>query len=58
MFNDYPQTPTHQPGADSYPVFASLRTMEGKKKGLRISFALFRRNYLPEGRVNELVATI
>ena len=58
MSNEYPQTTTHQPGAHSYPKFASLRTMEGKKKGFRISFALFRRNYLLEGRVNETVATI
>ena len=58
MSNQYPQTTNHRPGTDSYPVFASVRTMESKKKGLRISLALFRRNYLPEGRVNETHATI
>ena len=58
MSNQYPQTTNHQPGTDSYPVFASLRTMESKKKGLLISLALIRINYLPDGRVNETVATV
>ena len=58
MSNQYPQPTTHQPRRDSYPVFSSLRTMDMKRKGLRISFAFFQRNYLPEGRVNETVATI
>ena len=38
-------------------MFSSLRTMDSKKKGLRISFAFFQRNYLPDGRVKETVAT-
>ena len=56
--NQYPQPTTHQPTADSYPVFSSLRTMNSKRKGLRVSFAFFQRNYLPDGRVNETVATV
>ena len=32
--------------------------MEKKKKILRVSFALFQRNDLSEGRVNETVATV
>ena len=58
MSNQYPQTTTHQPRTDSHPVFPSLRRMDSKKKGLRISFAFFQRKYLPDGRVNETVATV
>ena len=32
--------------------------MDSKRKGLRVSFAFFRRNYLQDGRVNETVATV
>ena len=56
--NQYPQPTTHQHRTDSYPVFSSLRTMNSKRKGLRVSFAFFQRNYLPDGRVNETVATV
>ena len=56
--NQYPQPTTHQPRTDSYPVFSSLRTMNSKRKGLRVSFAFFQRNYLPDGRKNETVATV
>ena len=56
--NQYSQPTTHQPRTDSYPVFSSLRTMNSKGKGLRVSFAFFQRNYLPDGRVNETVATL
>ena len=52
------QPTTHQPRTDSYPVFSSLRTMNSKRKRLRFSFAFFQRNYLPEGQVNETVATV
>ena len=58
LFNQYPQTTTQQPSADSYPVFSSLRTMNSKRKGLRVSFAFFHRNYLPDGRMNERVAKV
>ena len=54
--NQYPQPTTHQPRTDSYPVFSSLRTMNSKRKCLRVSFAFFQRNNLPDGRVNETVA--
>ena len=56
--NQYPQPTTHQPRTDSYPVFSSLRTMNSKRKGLRVSFAFLQRNYLPDGRKNETVATV
>ena len=56
--NQYPQPTTHHPRTDSYPVFSSLRMMNSKRKGLRVSFAFFQRNYLPGGRVNETVATV
>ena len=55
MFNQYPQPTTQQLRTDSYPEFSSLRTMDSKRKGLRVSFAFFRRKYLPDGRVNETV---
>ena len=58
MSNHYPQPITHQSRTDSYPVFSSLWTMASKRKGLRVSFAFFQRNYLSDGRVNETVATI
>ena len=58
MFNQYPQPTTQQPRADSYPVFSSLRTMNSEKKGLRVSFGFFQRNYLPDGRMNETVAKV
>ena len=57
MSNQYPLPTTHQSRTDSYPVFSSLRTMDSKKKGLRVSFAFFQRTYLTDGRVNETVAT-
>ena len=56
MFNQYRQPTTQQPRTDSYTMFSSLRTMESKTKGLRVSFAFFQRNSLPDGRVNETVA--
>ena len=58
MSNQYPQPTTHQFRTDSNPAFSSLRTMESKRKSLRVSFAFFQRNYLPDGRVNETVATV
>ena len=58
MSNLYPQPTTHQPRTDSYPVFSSLRTMDSKRKGLRVSFAFFQKIYLSDGRVNETVDTV
>ena len=58
LLNQYPQPTTQQPRADSDPVFSSLRTMNSKRKGLRVSFAFFQRNYLPDGRMNETVANV
>ena len=56
--NQYAKPTTHQPRIDSYPVSSSLRTMDSKRKGLRVSFAFFHRNYLPDGRVNETIAAV
>ena len=58
MSNQCPQPPAHQPRTDSYPVFSSLRRMHSQRKGLRVSFAFFQRNYLPDGRVNETFAKV
>ena len=58
MYNQYPQPTTHQPRTYSNPVFSSLRRTDSQKKGLRVSFAFFQRNYLPDGQVNETVATV
>ena len=40
MCNHYPQLTTQQPITDSYPVFSSLRTMEGRVKGRDCASAL------------------
>ena len=32
--------------------------MDSKREGLRVSFAFFQRNYLPDGRKNETVAKV
>ena len=56
--NQYPQPTTHQPRTDSYPVLSSLRRMDSQRKGLRVSFSFVQQNYLPDGRVNETVATV
>ena len=32
--------------------------MDSQRKGLRVSLAFFQRNYLPDGQVNETVATV
>ena len=58
MSNKYPQPTTRPARTDSYPVFSSLRKMDSKRKGLRVSFAFFQLNYLPDGRMNETVATV
>ena len=58
MFNRYPQPTTQQLRTESSPVFSSLRTMTSKSQGLRVSFAFFQTIYLPDGRVNETVATV
>ena len=52
MFNQYSQLTTQPPRTVSYPVFSSLRTMDSKRKGLRVSFAFFSRKLLT-GRTNE-----
>ena len=58
MSNQYTQPTAQQPRTDSNPMFSSMRTMDSKKKGMRVSFAFFRRNNLPGGRGNETVATL
>ena len=58
MLNQYPQPTTQQPRADSYPVFSSLRTMNIKRRGFRVSFAFFQIKYLPDGRMNKTVAKV
>ena len=58
MSNQYPQPTTHRHRTDSYLVFSSLRRMDSEMKGLLVSFAFFQRIYLPDGRVNETIATV
>ena len=58
LFNQYPQPTNQQLRADSYPLLSSLRTMNSKRKGLRVSFAFFQKNYLPDGRMKETVAKV
>ena len=56
--NPYTQ-PTSQPTkANSYTVFFPLRTMDSKRKRLRVIFAFFQRTYLSDGGVTETVATV
>ena len=45
MSDQYPQPTNHQSRTDSYPAFFSVRTMDRKRKGLRVSVAFFQRNY-------------
>ena len=58
MSDQYSQPTTNQTRTDSIPVSSSLRTMDSKRKGLRVSFAYFQRNYLPDRRMNETVAKV
>ena len=58
LSNQCPQPTIHQPRTDSYPVFCSVRTIDSKRKGFRVSFAFLQRNYLPDGQVIESVATV
>ena len=58
MSNQCPQATTHQPRTDSYPGFSSLRAMDSRRKDVRVSFAFFHRSNLPDGRVNETIATV
>ena len=58
MYNHYPRTTTHLPRTDLYPQFSSLGTIDSKRKRLRVSFACYRKYYLPDGRVEETFATV
>ena len=53
MFNQYPHPTSQQPGADSYPVSSSLRTMNSKRKGLRVRQLCILSKKLLTGRTNE-----
>ena len=57
MTIEYAQPSTHQPKTDIYPLFSSLKLLDNKSKGLRVSDAFFQKK-LPDGRANETVATI
>ena len=58
MSNHNPQPTTHLPRTDTYPVLSSLRRMDSQRKGWRVKFAFFQRNYIPDGRVNETIDTV
>ena len=45
MVNQYPQPIFQQHRTDPTPVFSSLRSMDCKRRGLRVSLAFFQRNY-------------
>ena len=57
MSNQFLELTTHRPRTGSCPIFSSSWTMDSNRKGLPVSFAFFQRTYLPDGRVNETVAT-
>ena len=56
--NQHPNTETHQPRTDMYPVFSSLRLMNSKKKEFRVGFAFIQGIYFWDGRVAKPVATV
>ena len=58
MFNQFHQLTIQPPKTDPYPVLSTLWTMDSERKCLRITFALFQRNYLPDGQMNETVAKV
>ena len=58
LSNQYPQPTSQPPRTDSYPAFSSMRSMDSERKGLRSGFAFFQTNCLPDGGVNETVATV
>ena len=58
MSNQYPQTTVTHPKTDLSLPFSSLRPINSKRKGLHASFALFQRNYVPDGRLDETVAMV
>ena len=58
LSSQYPQPTTQQLKTDSYPAFSSMRSMDSERKGLRSGFAFFQTNCLPDGGVNETVATV
>ena len=58
MLNQCTKLTIQQDRTDSYPVFSSMRTMDSERKGLPVSFAVFQRNYLRDGRMNEKVAKV
>ena len=56
--NQYSQPTPNQPIRHPHPVFISMRPMDSKWKGLRVSSAFFQRIYPPEIGVHETVATV
>ena len=58
MSNLYLQPTTHLPRTDWTPVFPSLRTMDNESKDCASALLSFIRNYLPDGRVKEKIATV
>ena len=58
MTNQYPRTTTGQLKTDLYLVISSKRTMDKKRRRLRVRFAKFQKNKLPDGQVKETVATV
>ena len=52
------QPTTHLPRTDWTPVFPSLWTMDNESKDCASALLSFIRNYLPNGRVKEKIATV
>ena len=46
---EFAQPSTHQHETDICPVFFSLKQLDGKRKGLCVSFASSQKNTLPDG---------
>ena len=58
MTMQYLQTSTDQLRPDLYRVLSSMRSTDSETKGLRVSFAFFQRNDLPDGLLNKTDATV
>ena len=56
--NKYLQTRTDQPKTNVFLLLSSLQQCGIKRKGLRVRFAIFQQNYMPDVPVNETVATV
>ena len=58
MTTYFAQPSTQPPKTDVYPLVYPLGPLDGRRKGLRVSFAFFPKNQLPAAKLIEAVATV